>query len=49
MKVKMKTRSHRYDISRPRSRRGPKYGKCEECLFMMLLTYPKQHLSNIRS
>ena len=47
MKVKMKNRSHRYDTSRPRSRHGPKYGKCEECLFMMLLIYPNQHLSNI--
>ena len=27
IKIKMKNRSHRYDISRPRSRQGQNYGK----------------------
>ena len=34
MKIKMKNRSHRYDIDRPRSRHGHKYNKNK--FFMML-------------
>ena len=32
MKMKMKNRSHRYDINRPKSRRGHKYSKYKKCL-----------------
>ena len=42
MEMKMKNKSHRYDINRPRSRHGQKYNKHKECL-----TCVKQHLSNI--
>ena len=46
-KMKMKNRSHRYDINRPRSRHGNKYRKYEKCLSMMMLIRIKQLLSNI--
>ena len=36
--MKMKKRSHRCDINRPRSRNGHKYSKCKKCLSMMMLT-----------
>ena len=36
IKMKMKNRSHRYDIDSPRSRYGHKYSKCKKCLSMML-------------
>ena len=49
MKIKMKNRSHRYDINRPRSRHGHKYSKYKKCLSMMMLICIKQHLSNIWS
>ena len=41
MRLKMKNRSSRYDINRPRRRHGPKYTKHKTCLDI------KQHLSNI--
>ena len=41
MKITMKNRSHKYDMSRPRSRHVQKYSKYKKCLSMM--TY-KQHL-----
>ena len=47
MEMKMKKRSHRYDINRPRSRHGHKYGKCKKCLSKMIPLYIKQQLSNI--
>ena len=47
MKMKMKNRSHRCDINRPRSRDGHRYSKCEKCLSMVMLICIKQHLSNI--
>ena len=37
MKMKMKSRSHRYDINRPESRHGYRYIKYEKCLPMMML------------
>ena len=46
MKMKMKNRSHRYDINRPRSRHGHKYSNYKKCLSMMTLLSIKQHLSN---
>ena len=42
MKIKMKNRSHRYDISRPK----PGYNNYKESLNMILLICIKQHLSN---
>ena len=46
--LKMKIRSQRYDINRPRLRHGPKYTKYKMCLIMMVMCI-KQHLSNIWS
>ena len=47
MKMKMKNKSHRYDINRPTSRHGHKYSKYKKCLGMMMLICIKQHLINI--
>ena len=47
MRLKMKHRSHRYDISRLRFRQGHKYTKCKICLSIMMAISIKQHLSNI--
>ena len=47
IKVKMKKRSYRYDINRPRSRHGHRYSKYKKCLGMMMLIFIKQRLSNI--
>ena len=47
MMMKMKNRSHRCDINRPRSRHGRKYIKYIICLAMMRLISIKQNLSNI--
>ena len=49
MRLKMKNRSHRYDIKRPRPRHGHKYTKYKMCLSLMMVTCIKQHLSNILS
>ena len=49
MKMKMKNRSHRYDINRPRSSDEHKYSKYKKYLTMMMLICIKQHLSNIWS
>ena len=51
MEIKMKKnkRSHRYNITRSRSRQGHKYGKYKKCLSIMMLIGIKQHLSNMRS
>ena len=40
-------RPYRYDINRPRSRHGYKYGKYKKCLSMMMLACIRQHLSSI--
>ena len=45
-KMKMKNRSLRYGINKPRSRYVCKYSKYEKCLTIMTLTCIKQHLSN---
>ena len=42
MKVKIKNRSHRYDINRPRSRHGHKFSIYNKCLTMIMLTCIKQ-------
>ena len=49
IKMKMKNRSHRRDINRPRSRHGQKYSKSKKCLIMTMLTFVKQHLSNFEA
>ena len=52
MKMQMKNRSqrsYRYDINRPWTRHGHKYGECQKCLSMMMLKCIEQHLSNIWS
>ena len=41
----MKNRSNRYDINRPRPRH--KYTKYKMCLSIMVVTFVKEHLSNI--
>ena len=49
MKMKMKNRSHRYDVNQPRSKHGHKYSKYKKGLTMVILICIKQHLSNIWS
>ena len=49
MKMKLKNRSHRYDINRPRSGHEHKYSKYKKGLIMLKLIFTKQHLSNIWS
>ena len=44
MRIKIKNRSNRYDINRPRSRHGHKYSKYKKCLSMAMLIYIKQQL-----
>ena len=39
MKMKMKNRSHRYDINRPRSTLGHKYSKYKKCRSIMMLIH----------
>ena len=47
-KMKMKNRSRKYSINRPRYRQGRKYSKHKKCLSIMVICI-KQHLSNIWS
>ena len=47
MRLKMKNRSHIYDIYRPRPRHGHKYNKCKICLIIMMVICTKQNISNI--
>ena len=47
MRLKMRNRSHRYDINRPRPRHGYKYTKYKMCFGIMIAICTKQHLSNI--
>ena len=46
VKMKMKMRSHRYDINRPRSRHEQKYSKYKKCLIMMMLICIEKYLSD---
>ena len=46
-RLKMKKRSFRYDITRPRPRHGHKYTIYKMCLSLMMTICIKQHLSNI--
>ena len=47
MRLEMKNRSHRYDITRPRPRHGHKYTTYKICLSLMMAIFIKQYLSNI--
>ena len=47
MRLKIKSRSQRYDINRPGTRHGHKYTKYKMCLSIMMVVCIKQHLSNI--
>ena len=47
MRLEMKNRSHRYDITRPRPRHGHKYTTHKICLSLMMAIFIKQYLSNI--
>ena len=49
MRLKMKSRSQRYDISRPRPRHGQKYTKHKLYLSIMMAISIKQHLNNVWS
>ena len=49
MKMKLKHRSHRYDISRCRSRHGHKYSKYKKCFSITMLTCINQQAINIWS
>ena len=39
MEVRMKNKSHRYNINRPRLRDGQKYSKYRKCFIMTMLAY----------
>ena len=45
--MKMKNRSHKYDINGPRPRHEHKHSTYKKCLTMMMLICIKQHLSNL--
>ena len=47
VRLEMKNRSHRYDMTRPRPRHGHKYNMYKMCLRLMMAICIKQHLSNI--
>ena len=47
IRLKIKNKSQRYDINRPRPRLEPKYTKYKMCLSIMMVICIKQHLSNI--
>ena len=48
MRLKMKNRSHRYDINRPRLRHGHEYTKYKMCKIIIIMVIRiKQHLSKI--
>ena len=46
IKMKMKNRSHRYDINRFRSRHGLKYSKYKKCLSIMIRYQENSPLEN---
>ena len=49
MEMKIKNKSHRYNINIPRFRYGHKFSKYRNYLIMTMLICVKQHLSNIWS
>ena len=46
MRLKMKLRSNRYKINRPRRKYGHKYTKYKMCLIIMIVIGIRQHLRN---
>ena len=44
--MKMKSRSHRYDINRPRPTNGSKYTKYKICLSIMMVLCIKEHTNS---
>ena len=49
MRIKIKNRSHRYEMNIPRSRHNHRYSKYKKCLCMVMHLCMKQHKSNMRS
>ena len=49
MRLKMKNRSHRYDINRPRLKQRHTYTIYKICLNMMMVICTKEHLSSFWS
>ena len=49
MTIKMRLRSYRYGINRPRPKHGHKFTKDKMCLSIMMIIYIKQYLNNISS
>ena len=47
IKMKMKNRSHRYDINRPTPRYAQKYRKYKKCLSMMMLRCLAQFIKKL--
>ena len=47
MKMKIKTRSYRHGINRPRSKYGHKYNKHKKSVSIMILACIKKHPSSI--
>ena len=47
MKLKMKIKSKRYGLNRPRPRHGHKYTNYKTCLSIIKVICIKQHVSNI--
>ena len=47
MRLKMKNRSHRYDINGSTPWHGHKYAKYKMCQSIMMVICIKQHLTNI--
>ena len=49
MRLKMKSKSQRYDLNRPRIRHGLKYAKYKMCLGIKMFIWIKKHLRNVWS
>ena len=49
MRIKIKNRSHRYEMNIPRSRNKHRYSKYKKCLCMVMPLCMKQHKSNMPS
>ena len=47
MRLRIKNKSHRYDINRLRPKHGHKSAKHKMCLIIMMVRGIKQHLSKI--
>ena len=49
VRLRIKNKSHRYDINKPGPKHGYKYTKYKMCFSIMMVICIKQHLSNIWS